>query len=317
MMMPMTQPAAASAHIWDTTTTTFEKDVLHKSMQKPVIVDFWAPWCGPCKQLMPVLEKLVKATGGRVEMAKVNIDQHPELAQAFRVQSVPTVYAFFQGQPVDGFMGGRPESELKAFIDKLTGLAGDGADDSVPAARVIDEQTKKLIERHLEQARGYLGSESAEEAMNSYSAALDLDPEQDEALAGIAWCLLMQGDLPSMLDLVAQATEAQRGSAAFKGLHKIVELSETAASLDSPETLEAKLAKNTKDYAARYDLAVVYFGQGQMLKAVDELVTILRQNREWNDQKARNLLVDVFDALGPAHPLTLKGRRKMSAVLFS
>jgi putative thioredoxin len=303
------QPQPGAAFIRETDSQRFETDVLAASMQQPVIVDFWAPWCGPCKQLMPVLEKVVTEAKGAVHMVKVNIDANPELAQVFRVQSVPMVYAFFKGQPVDGFMGAKPESDLRAFVTKLKGLAGN---QDAPAS-----ESDLDIPKTMTTADDFFKKGEYNDAIAFYSTILDAAPENMEAMAGIAWCLAAQGEIGGVQDILSQLTGEQKNSDKIKGLSFILRQSEEAHSLESVDTLLAKIEKNPKDSAARFDLARHQAGSLQLEQAIDTLVELIRRDRNWQEDKARQYLIGLFDALGPKHPLTPAGRRKLSAVLFS
>jgi putative thioredoxin len=289
-----------------TTTEAFERDVLHASMDAPVIVDFWATWCGPCKQMMPVLEKTVAAAGGAVKMVTVDIDKNPELAQVFRVQSVPMVYAFFKGQPVDGFLGAKPESELKAFVAKLAALAAGPKEPGAPDAALA----KQLIS----DGDTLFRDGDAVKAMEKYAAALEADPENAAALGAIGWCLLAQGDLESVREMTSQLEAAQKAEPRIKGLIFVVETADSA-----PETsdLEKVLAKNPKDHQARFALALQRIAVADLSAAVDGLVELTRLDREWQDQQARKLLLTLFESMGPHHPVTVRGRRALSSVLFS
>lgn len=303
------QPAAApaAAYIRDTHTDGFENDVLKTSMTTPVIVDFWATWCGPCKQLMPMLEKVVTAANGAVHMVKVDIDKNPELAQIFRVQSVPTVYAFWQGQPVDGFMGGKPESELKAFVDKLVKLAG--------AAKPQNDAGVDVAPM-MEKADAYLIAGEYTDALALYSTVLDAAPDNMQAMAGIGWCFVAEKSLEGLAELLSQLTPEQKQDKAITGLVYLMQkVEETEAA--APETLQAKVDQKPDDLAVRFEFAQSLLAALDLQGAVDQLVEITRRKREWEDQKARKLLLEIFDALGNAHPLTAQGRRKLSAVLFS
>lgn len=305
------KPAAApNAFIRETHTDAFERDVMAQSMQTPVIVDFWATWCGPCKQMMPALEKVVTEANGKVMMAKVDIDKNPELAQVFRIQSVPTVYAFWQGQPVDGFMGGKPESELRAFVQKLSALAGSAANDAAaPAAVDVTEDMKR--------ADGFFAAGSYTDAMAAYSTVLDVAPDNMDAMAGIGWCFVAEKSPEGVSEILSQLTDEQKQNPRIQGLSFILALAEEASSLQDAETLAAALDKNPKDNAARLDLARVQIAACDIDGAINTLVDLTRRDREWQDQKARKLLLSLFDALGNGHPLTAQGRRKLSAVLFS
>jgi putative thioredoxin len=299
----------APGFIKDTDELTFEQDVLAASMTRPVIVDFWAPWCGPCKQMMPVLEKAVTEAAGAVLMVKVDVDKNPGLAQALRIQSVPTVYAFYQGQPVDGFAGAKPESAIRALVDKLKALAAVPENPAVLTA----EQVKKITA----EAEQFFQQGKHEEAMARYGGLLDADAGNVEALGGIGWCLLALGDAASVREMLAQATPEHLLHPKLKGLQFILSLESRAAELDDAATLEQKLQKNPKDFQAGFDLALQHLAAGQLEKGVDALINLIRQNREWQDKQARTFLLEIFEALGNAHPLTLSGRRKLSAVLFS
>lgn len=288
------QPAAAE-FIKDTTTDRFEDDVLKASLEKPVIVDFWAPWCGPCKQLMPVLEKGVAAAAGAVLMVKVNIDDNPELAQALRIQSVPTVYAFYKGQPVDGFTGAKPASEIKSFIDRLKKLSPAGA------KAASGEDAAKLLTSADELFR----NGDLPRALEKYMAALEADPENAAALGGMGWCLLAQKDGESLREIILNLTEEQKKNPRLSGLSVILEAGGREG------------ADGGGGAGGLYNAALQSFAALEVEEGISSLLKLIRQDRDWQEQKARKLLLEVFDALGNGHPLTLSGRRQLSSILFS
>ena len=299
--------APVEADIRDTDMAHFEADVLKAAMEKPVIVDFWAPWCGPCRQMMPALEQAVAATGGKVSMVKVNIDDSPELAQAMRVQSVPAVFGFFQGQPVDGFMGARPASEIKTFVGKLLALAGGDAN------AVDAEAVKKL----MEEADDLFRDGKLDAAMEKYGLALEADAAHMAALGGIGWCLFGLGDVDSVAAMLEDPDVADKKDPRLEGLRFMLRERSAVADLPDVPTLEKRIEKDAADHQARYDLARRRLVMGNIPGAVESLVESVRRDREWEDEMARKYLVDILEALGPQHPETASGRRKLSAVLFS
>ena len=299
-------PAPAGL-IRDTDTQNFERDVLVVSMQVPVIVDFWAPWCGPCRQMMPLLEKVVNAAGGAVRLVKVNLDENPELAQVFQVQSVPAVFAFYKAQPVEGFMGARGEKEIQAFVEKLKKVSG------APAAAPVAADVSHLIQA----AEGHFKQGNHTEAMSAYSTALESAPENMEAMAGLGWCFFSLGDFESLEALVGELPSEQQAHPRIKGLSFILSEMKEAAGLPQVAELETRLKKNIKDNAARFDLARRHLSAGNVAGAVDQLVELVRRERGWQEEKARLYLLGLFDALGPTHPETSSGRRRLSSVLFS
>jgi putative thioredoxin len=298
------QTVTASAFIRETDTQRFETDVIQASMQTPVIVDFWAPWCGPCKQMMPVIEKVVTEAAGAVHLVKVNIDANPELAQVFRVQSVPMVYAFFKGQPVDGFVGARLESELRAFVDKLKKLSG-----VVPSPEAVD------VSKTMALADQYFRDEKYTDALVEYSNVLDQAPDNMDAMAGIGWCFVAQRNAEALPEFIASLDDTQKKHPRIAGLSFI------AAQMDNgggdAEDLSAKLLKNPADHQSRFDLARVKMAALDIESAIEALVELIRRDREWQEQKARQYLLQILDALGAPHPLAAWGRRRLSAVLFS
>lgn len=302
--------SAAQAYIRETHTEAFEQDVLAVSMRVPVIVDFWATWCGPCKQLMPVLEKTVTEAAGKVHMVKVDIDKSPELAQIFRVQSVPTVYAFWQGQPVEGFMGGKPESELRAFVQKLAALGGAAANDETAVATVD-------VTADMKRADDFFAAGSYTEAMAAYSLVLDVAPDNMDAMAGIGWCFVAEKSPEGISEILSQLDAEQLKHPRIQGLSLLLAQSEDASALPDAKTLSAQIAKEPTNHAARFDLARVLIAGCDIDGAIETLIDLTRRDREWQDQKARKLLLALFDAMGNAHPQTAQGRRKLSAVLFS
>ncbi|MDE1151554.1 MAG: tetratricopeptide repeat protein [Micavibrio sp.] len=306
------QPKAATpAYIRETDTAKFEQDVLAGSMQKPVIVDFWAPWCGPCKQMMPAIEKVVTEANGAVDLIKINIDKYPELAEAFRVQSIPAVFAFFQGQPVDGFMGGRSEKDLRAFVDKVLKTAGvERAGGDAPA--IDPEALKKL----LEAGQLFFRDGKYDDAMATYSTILDADAKNVDALAGLGWCFVGQKDYETLTEYLANLEPEEQAAPRLKGLAFLLEQAKDGDGFDAA-VLQAKIEANPKDLEARYNLARAAIAAADLAAAIDSLVELTRRDREWQEQKGRQLLVSLFDAMGPQHPLTAPGRRKLSTVLFS
>lgn len=280
--------------------STFAKDVMEASRTVPVLVDFWAPWCGPCRQLTPVLEKVVRAAKGKVRLVKINIDANPELAQQLRVQSVPTVYAFWQGQPLTGFAGAQPESQIKAFVDKLVGAsAGDEAGDPIATAQAM------------------LDEGDIEGAAEVFSALLQEDPEKPEVIGGFARTLLAMGRTDDARRVLDSAPATAAGHADVTGAKAALQLAEEAGSVGDPDTLEAALARNADAHEARLELADALFLRGRPETAVDQLLEIIRRDRQWNEEAARKRLLTFFEALGHGHPITVQGRRKLSSLLFS
>jgi putative thioredoxin len=286
--------------IKDGTLQTFARDVIQASQTVPVLVDFWAPWCGPCKQLTPILEKVVRAAKGKVRLVKIDIDQAPELAQQLRIQSVPTVYAFVAGQPVTGFAGAQPESQIKALVDRLIGDAGAGEDDDLLAA-----------------AQDAAAHGDTRTAGRLFQQLLAEDPAQPEAIGGLARCLIAERKFADARQLLDQTPKELASHQAVSGAKAALTLAEEAGVLGDPADLAARLEASADDHEARYQLATVMFLRNQPEAAMEHLVQIVKRDREWQEDKARKQLVKFFEALGPKHPATLKGRRMLSAVLFS
>ncbi|MCK0197859.1 thioredoxin [Ancylobacter sp. 6x-1] len=291
--------AAADDVVIDTTTRTFMKDVVEESRRRPVLVDFWAPWCGPCKQLTPVIEKVVRGAKGKVRLAKMNTDEHPQVAQQLGIQSLPTVYAFVNGQPVDGFMGAQSEKQVQTFIEKLLGGAvGD-------IAEIVESGEAALAEGDLAGA------------IEIFAAVLGEEPENVRALAGIAKAQLAAGQPEQAKATLASLPDKIALDPAIAAVRAAIELEEAAAALGDVGALEAKVAAAPADHQARFDLAVALNARGRKEEAVDQLLTIVKKDRSWNEDGARKQLVQFFEAWGPADPMTLAGRRKLSSILFA
>ncbi len=295
----MAPPPSSAELVKDVTMATFMVDVIEESKHRPVIVDFWAPWCGPCKTIGPALEKLVQKAGGLVTLAKINVDENQEIAAQMRVQSIPAVFAFKDGQPVDGFTGAVPESQIKGFIDKLLGDA------------------KPPLEAALEQAKMALDSGDGQAASEMYRQIQAQDPENMEALGGVIRSALVAGDVGMAREIVDGLDEAFTGkpeiAAAISAL-ELVELGDSAGDLNA---LESALAANENDHQVRYDLAGALCAVGRNQEAVDHLLELIRRDRAWNEEAGRVQLLKVFEALGPTDPVVAEGRRRLSSVLFS
>ena len=288
----------------DSSEKSFAQDVIEASMTAPVIVDFWAPWCGPCKQLGPMLETAVKAARGAVRMVKINVDENQQLAAQLRIQSIPTVYAFFQGQPVDGFQGAQPESEVKAFVDRLRQAAEAGKGPSP-------------VEQAIEQAQAALEAGDTGAASALFSQVLQHEAENPEALAGLVTCYLESGDLETAQEMFDGLTDELRGHAAFASVAAKLNLQAQASEAGEIPQLMEKVAANHDDHQARFDLAMALHGNGQQQAAAEELLEIVSRNRMWNDEEARKQLLTFFEAWGPTDPLTIETRRRLSSLLFS
>jgi putative thioredoxin len=296
-------PQAAPDLIKDTTTQTFVKDVIEESKRQPVLIDFWAPWCGPCRQLTPALEKAVRAAKGKVKLVKMNIDEHPAIPGQMGIQSIPAVIAFVNGQPADGFMGAVPESQINAFIDKLT--------KGVPAAG------EPNIAEILKEAEAVLAEGDAATAAQIYAEALAVDATNIAALAGLAKCYLTTGAIEQARQTLAMVPESKRNDAGVKAVQASIDLAEQASSLGPVTELEKKVAANPLDHQARFDLATALNAMGKRAEATEQLLQIVKRDRKWNDEGARKQLVQFFEAWGGADEATVDGRKRLSTILFS
>ncbi len=286
--------------IKDTTTAGFVKDVIEASRGVPVIVDFWAAWCGPCKQLTPLLEKIVKSYGGKVRLVKLNVDEHPAIAGQLRIQSLPTVYAFRDGRPLDGFVGGQPESTIRTFID-----------------RIVGEEQQADLATVLASAEQALEEGDVQSAAEIFAAVLQEDKQNPAALAGLARCYLQTGDVARAEQTIALVPPDQKNVAAVERVKAALELARKANQTDNRDALLSRLAANPADHQARFDLAVASAARGEKETAVEHLLDLVRRDRNWNEQAARKQLVQLFDAWGPKDPATVDGRRRLSSLLFS
>jgi putative thioredoxin len=289
--------------IKETTTQSFVKDVIEESKRQPVLIDFWAPWCGPCKQLTPVLEKAVRAAKGKVKLVKMNIDAHPAIPGQMGIQSIPAVIAFVDGRPADGFMGAVPESQVTAFIEKLT--AGVPGADEPNIAEIIQEAEAVLAE----------GDPAG--AAQIYAEVLAVEPGNIPALAGLAKCYVTSGALDQAKETLAAVPEAKRNDAAVTAVQAAIDLAEQAQAVGPVGELEQKVAANPLDHQARFDLATALNAGGKRKEATDQLLEIVRRDRKWNEEAARKQLVQFFEAWGGTDEATVEGRKRLSTILFS
>jgi putative thioredoxin len=292
--------ATAPEAVKDTTTQGFVKDVIEESRRQPVLVDFWAPWCGPCKQLTPLLEKAVKGAKGKAKLVKMNIDEHPSIPGQMGIQSIPAVIAFVNGQPVDGFLGALPESQVTAFIERLI------------KDRVGGEE-KDL----LKQADAALVEGDPTTAAEIYAGILAEDAGNIHALAGLARCYVETGALEQAKQTLALVPEAKHNEAPVAAARAALELAEQAKAVGPATELEQKVTANPLDHQARFDLALALNAEGRRAEALNHLLEIVRRDRKWNDDGARKQLVQLFDAWGPTDEATVEGRRRLSSILFA
>ena len=292
--------AAADSAVKDTTTQGFVKDVIEESKHQPVLVDFWAPWCGPCKQLTPILEKVVKAAKGKVKLVKMDIDKHPEIPGQMGIQSIPAVIAFSNGQPVDGFMGALPESQVVEFLARLT------------KGKVAPEERDLLKEADEALAAG-----DAVAAANLYGELVTQDGGNVAALAGLARCYVETDALDQARQTLDLVPEAKRNEAPVAAARAALEVAEQAKKVGPVDELERKVAADPLDHQARFDLAVALNANNRRQEALDHLIEIVRRDRKWNDDGARKQLVQFFEAWGPTDEATLDGRKRLSSILFS
>ena len=298
-MLQQTQ-TAADGLIKDTTTQTFVKDVIEESKRQPVLIDFWAPWCGPCKQLTPILEKAVRAAKGKVKLVKMNIDEHPAIPGQMGIQSIPAAIAFVDGQPADGFMGALPENQVMAFLERLT-------------KDRIGGEAKDL----LQVADTALAEGDFAGAADLYAQILDEDNTNVPALAGLARCYVETGAIDQAKQTLALVPDSKANDAAVLAAKAALDLAEQAKSLGPIAELEQKVAANPADHQARFDLAVALNSKGRRVEALDNLISIVKRDRKWNDDGARKQLVQFFDAWGPTDEATIEGRKRLSSILFA
>lgn len=296
---PATAPEGG-ALIKNGTEASFMADVIEASQTQPVIVDFWAPWCGPCKQLTPALEAAVTAAKGKVRLVKIDTDQNQMIAAQLRIQSIPTVYAFWQGQPVDGFQGALPPSEVKAFIDRVAGLAGDGG-----------------LAEALASAEEMLGEGAAVDAAETFAAILGEEPENAAAYGGLVRAHLALGNYDQAEGLLTAAPAKIAKAQELEAARAQLALARQAQKAGPEAELAAKVAANPHDLQARFDLAQALYAGGKVEEAVEALLELFSLNREWNEGAAKAQLFTIFDALKPQDPIALKGRRRLSSMIFS
>jgi len=301
MVEPLIGAAAAAPDlIKDSDSQNFMADVIEASQEVPVIVDFWAPWCGPCKQLGPTIEKVVKAAQGKVKLVKINIDDSPEIAQQLRIQSIPAVFAFHQGQPVDAFVGAQPESQVRAFVEKLAGGIGPSP---------VDEA--------LEAAQAALDGGEVAAAGNLFGQVVQADPGNPEAIGGLARCYILNHDLDHARQTLDLVPEEHKEHAAVVAAQSALALAEQASNAGDPTELRQAVEADPTNHQARYDLAIALMGNGDNEGAIDQLLEILKKGADWNEGAAKTQLLKIFEALGPTNDLTKSGRRRLSAILFS
>lgn len=295
-------PQAATALIKDTTTRTFVQDVIEESKRQPVLIDFWAPWCGPCRQLTPVIEKAVTAAKGKVKLVKMNIDENPEIPGQMGIQSIPAVIAFVNGQPADGFMGAVPESQVNAFIDKLTaGMPG-----AEPTAAEL-----------LQEAEAVLAEGDPAAAASIYGEVIAADAGNIAAIAGLARCYVETGAIEQAKQTLELVPAAKHEDAAVKAVQAKIDLVEQASALGPVTELEQKVTANPLDHQARFELAIALNGANQRSEATGHLLEIVKRDRKWDDDGARKQLIQFFDAWGPTDEATVDGRKRLSTILFS
>ena len=301
-MLELNQPNAEEIHVKDVNEETFMDDVIEASKNSPIVVDFWAPWCGPCKTLGPALEAEVKATNGKIKMVKIDIDQNQNLASQMRIQSIPAVFAFVDGQPIDGFMGAKAPSELKSFIDKLLEKVTDDDGDLSEAIAVANEM---------------LNAEEFNDAAETFEAILGEDPESALAFVGLFNARMGAKKINDAKTMLEEIPDALKNKAEILALQAQIDLSNQAEGVGEINDLRSTLTNDENNHQARFDLALALFTKGETSEAIQELLTIFRVDQEWNDDAARQQLFKFFDILGSENPITLSGRRQLASMLFA
>lgn len=298
-MIAASVPQTAQQWVKDTDSAGFRQDVLTESARQPVLVDFWAPWCGPCKQLTPIIEKAVAAAGGKVKLVKLDIEKHPQIAEQLGIQSIPAVVAFQRGQPIDGFVGALPQAQVRGFIERLVGPIADAAADLIIEAEAL----------------AAAGDEAGAEAL--FDQILVQDPAQTSALAGKARLEVQRGDSSAAAVTLAKAGAKAQNDPKIIAVQALIDIAAQASSVGDVSDLQRRIAADPKDYQARFDLALALNSHDKRDEAADALLEIIKANRTWEDDGARKQLVQFFDAWGQADAATQTARRKLSSLLFS